>query len=83
MIKKYEETVLRDVAFFSENRSKFPPEELARFSGQYVAWSPDGTRILASGADADAVENKLIAAGINLSAVVLGFVDPLDEGFLA
>jgi hypothetical protein len=82
MIKKYEPTVLRDIAFYSENRSKFPPDELARFWGQYVAWSPDGTRILASGADPEAVENELVAAGINLSTVVLGYVDLPNEGFL-
>ncbi len=30
------------------NRERFPPEELARYAGKYVAWSPDGTRIIAS-----------------------------------
>ena len=29
------------------NRTMFPLEELAKYSGQWVAWSPDGTRIVA------------------------------------
>jgi hypothetical protein len=30
------------------NRNAFPAEELDRYTGLHVAWSPDGTRILAS-----------------------------------
>jgi hypothetical protein len=33
---------------FLANRAAFPVEELAKFAGQWVAWSPDGTRIAAS-----------------------------------
>jgi hypothetical protein len=36
---------------FVRNRNAFPAEELDRYTGQHVAWSPDGTRILASHAD--------------------------------
>ena len=31
---------------FVRNRNAFPADELGRYSGQHVAWSPDGTRIL-------------------------------------
>jgi hypothetical protein len=43
---------------FVKNRNAFPADELIRFTGQHVAWSPDGTRILAS--DPDPL--KLLAA---------------------
>jgi hypothetical protein len=36
---------------FVKNRNAFPTEELERYSGQHVAWSSDGTRILASDPD--------------------------------
>ncbi len=64
-----------ELSSFSENRCNFSPEQLLLYAGQHVAWSPDGTRILASGEDMDAVEKKLIAAGIHPSQVVFDYID--------
>lgn len=75
-------TVRPDTGSYSENRRKFPPEELAKYAGQWVAWSLDGTRILGHGEDQDAVEAQLQAAGINYSDVVWSSVPPLDEDTL-
>ena len=36
---------------FVKNRNAFPADELNRYTGQHVAWSPDGTRVLASDPD--------------------------------
>jgi hypothetical protein len=33
---------------FLANRAAFPVEELAKYAGRWVAWSPDGSRIAAS-----------------------------------
>jgi hypothetical protein len=68
-----------DLSRFNENRSRFPPEDLLPYAGQHVAWSADGTRILAFGADMNEVERKLIAAGIAPNSVVFGYVDPPDR----
>jgi LDH2 family malate/lactate/ureidoglycolate dehydrogenase len=71
-----------DTRLYSANRSKFPPEELAKYAGQWIAWSADGTRILAHGEDQDAVEAELRAAGIAYSEVVWSSVPPLEEDTL-
>ena len=36
---------------FVRNRNAFPADKLNRYAGQQVAWSPDGTGILASDRD--------------------------------
>jgi hypothetical protein len=66
-----------DLRFYDENRSKFPPEELLKYAGKHVAFSPDGTRVLASGDDIDEVVDKLAAAGIHFSQVVHSYIDPV------
>jgi hypothetical protein len=66
---------------YEQNRAKFPLEELAKYAGQYVAFSMDGTRILASADTMEAVEEKLVAAGINPNRVVGSYIDgPEDYG---
>jgi hypothetical protein len=65
-----------DIRGYVENRWKFPPELLIPYEGKHVAWSPDGTRILASGVSLDEVDEKLAALGIHFSQVVHDFIDP-------
>jgi hypothetical protein len=60
---------------YFENREKFPPEELLKYSGQHIAWSWDGARILASADDYAALDQKLREAGIDPSRVVHAYVD--------
>jgi hypothetical protein len=67
-----------DLRFFEENQRKYPPEQLLPYAGLFVAWSPDGTRILASGEDRATLKKNLQAAGIQSSQVVFDFVDPPD-----
>lgn len=64
-VKKSDNSVRADVRSYSENRSRVPAEDLARYAGRYVAWSPDGRQILADGADPDRVEEQLAAAGLD------------------
>ena len=66
-----------DISQYSENRAKYPPDELIKYAGQYVAWSPDGLRILAAGSDEESVERQLVTQGIDPSQVVLGYIDRL------
>jgi hypothetical protein len=72
---------LPDLSSYETNRAKFPPEELAKYAGQFVAFSPDGARVLASGSTRAEVERKLEAAGIHPSQVVGSYVDsPMRMG---
>ncbi len=67
---------LPDLTGYNENRRNFPQEELAKYYGMQVAFSPDGKRILGSGADVAELDANLIAMGIDPSQVVFSFVDP-------
>ena len=52
-----------DVRQYYENRLKFPLEELAKRAGQWVAWSPDGSRIVASSFEPSKLDELILAAG--------------------
>jgi glucose/arabinose dehydrogenase len=67
-----------DLRNYEENRRKFPLDELAKHWGKHVAFSADGTRIVASGDSFDAVLDQLQAAGIHFSQVVHSYIDSPD-----
>jgi hypothetical protein len=67
---------------FFENQEKFPPDELAKYAGQCVAWSWDGSQILASAEDMDALERNLLALGIDPARVVESYIPPPDTVLL-
>jgi hypothetical protein len=52
----------RGAHLFAENRRKFPPEELLKYFGKYVAWSPDGSSIFDSDCDHDALWERIKAS---------------------
>jgi hypothetical protein len=62
-------------AIFFENRPKFPDEQLTPFEGRYVAFSLDGTRIVASGADYKEIHAALDSAGIAGGQAVIEYID--------
>jgi hypothetical protein len=64
---------------FDRNRSAFPPEELAKYEGKYVAWNLEGTQILASGDNDRQVFEALKAAGLDPSQAVFSYVDLPNE----
>ena len=65
-----------DLSHYEENRCKFPLDELAKYGGKHVAFSLDGTRIVASGETEEELEAALEAAGIPFNQVVFSYVDP-------
>jgi hypothetical protein len=68
-----------DMKVFQSNRQRFPAEELARYAGQFVAWSADGTRILASDRDELRLVNALPEAGLSSAETLIAFVPAEDE----
>lgn len=71
-----------DMHVFQLNRAKFPPERLAQYTGQYVAWSPDGTDILASDRDPIALEAAVRETGHLPSEIVISFVPDANESIV-
>ncbi len=66
-------------ALVTENFNKLPPAELLKFAGQYIALSLDGSRILASGADEQQMEENVKKLGINPNRVIGMYMPGEDE----
>jgi hypothetical protein len=60
---------------FDTNVRNIPPEELDRFAGQYVAYSWDGSRIVAAASTREGLRQHLLEGGIDPQRVVFGYVD--------
>jgi len=68
-----------DGDLFNANANRIPAAEVLRYAGKRIAYSRDGTRIVASGRDYEELEAALNAAGIDLSEVVLSYIDDEDS----
>jgi hypothetical protein len=64
---------------FLRNRSRLLPAELERYAGMYVAWSPDGTQIIAADNDPTQVVAAVKAAGYSPAECVLSSVPAPEE----
>ncbi len=64
-----------DLGPYLRNVDLFPQEELLKYVGQHVAFSVDGTRLVAFGADLGELFKKLDAAGVPADSVILDYVD--------
>lgn len=68
---------------YRTNRAQFPREELAKHSGQWVAFSPDGRRVVAAHEDLERLGERLTARGEDLQHVVFEYVaGPGDDATL-
>src|SRR5438552_237829 len=64
---------------YRTNRARFPREELARYQGQWVAFSADGCHVVAAADSLDGLEERLEAAGADPRKLVLeGVPGPED-----
>lgn len=64
---------------FRRNQSRFPRAELEKYNGQFVAWSDNGTHILAAHADRVQMEAMLVALGIYPGDVLISRVVVPEE----
>jgi hypothetical protein len=67
-----------DMYEFNKNRVAFPPEELLKYRGKDIAWSPDGTRVIASDTDFLRLYETVKALGYDPSEVVFSTVPDAD-----
>jgi hypothetical protein len=63
---------------YENNRVKFPLEELRKYAGQWVAFSMDGRRILASAETIPDLEKQLTATGEDPQNVALERIEVED-----
>jgi hypothetical protein len=68
-----------DQATYRKNRDSFPLAELARYGEQWVAWSADGSRIVAHDEDLVKVADSIRAAGIDAEDVMFEYIPPGGE----
>ena len=64
---------------YRTNRAQFPRDELAKHSGQWVAFSPDGRHIVAGDEDLERLGECLTARGEDLQQVVFEYVPGSGE----
>ena len=67
-----------DMSEFTKNRLQFPLEELSKYAGSYVAWSPDGRKIVASDTDLVRLDEAIRQAGYDPSETLVSSV-PEDD----
>jgi hypothetical protein len=62
---------------FLENRAGFPVEALIPYAGHWIAWSPDGTKIVAHSQTPVDLDDRIRAAGEDPARCV---VEGIPEG---
>jgi hypothetical protein len=67
-----------DMYEFDKNRAAFPPEELLQYRGKDIAWSPDGTQVIASDTDLLNLIATVKELGYDPSDVVFSTVPDVD-----
>jgi hypothetical protein len=64
---------------YERNRARIPREELQRHAGQWVAFSLDGSRILAGAENLPELEKRLATAGEDPEQVALERIEWEDS----
>jgi hypothetical protein len=67
---------------FQQNQRSFPVEKLLQFKGQHIAWSWDGSQIVAAASDRLALDRQLCKAGVDPLNVVYDYVEDPDLSYL-
>ena len=62
-------------ALVTENFNKFPAEELLKYSGLHVAFTLDGSRIVASAATGPELEETVKKLGLDPSRVIFAYME--------
>jgi hypothetical protein len=68
-----------DINEFRRNQSRVPRAELEKYNGQYVAWSADGTCVLAADPDPLRLDALLRAAGRDPATILVSRIAIPEE----
>ena len=68
-----------DMHEFLKNRNQFSPAELEKHAGKYIAWSPDGKKIVAANDDPMKVVAEVESSGYDPADCVISSVPALEE----
>jgi len=68
-----------DRKVYVENRAKYLPEDLLPYADQWVAWSADGSKIVAHDPDLAEVARQVEAQGLEREDVVFDHLPPEGE----
>ena len=68
-----------DINEFRRDQNLFPRAELEKYNGQYVAWSPDGARVLAAHANPARVDDMVREAGYDPAEILVSLVAVPEE----
>jgi hypothetical protein len=68
-----------DMQKYLRNRHQFSLDELDKYAGKYVAWSPDGLQIIASADNLPALCEAVDSSGFDPADVVMEPVPCSDE----
>lgn len=68
-----------DINEFRRNQSRIPRAELEKYNGKYVAWSADGSCILAADADPLRLDALLCAAGHDPATILVSRIAIPEE----
>jgi hypothetical protein len=64
---------------YLKNRPLFPLDELAKYRGKHIAWSPDGTSIVASAETLDELMDVIEAGGDDMVHCLVDYVPDADS----
>lgn len=64
---------------YVENRAKFLPEDLLPYADRWVAWSVDGSKIVAHHEDLVEVARTVETLGLTREEVIFDFIVPEGE----
>ena len=67
-----------DGSLFNANRAKFTYDQLAPYAGQHVAWSADGTRIVAHNVEVAELFREIDESDLANEDVVFSYIPALD-----
>lgn len=72
-----------DAATYIKNRRAFPLEDLEKYAGQWVAWTQDGSHIVAGSSQSEEALLALLRdRGKEPSQFVFDYIPGLDETIL-